>query len=618
MVHVAARDLTREETLAYLQEHDARELLRFVTIGSVDDGKSTLIGRLLFETGGVFDDQLEAVTRVDADGNEIIDFANITDGLLAEREQGITIDVAYRYFSTKARNFIIADTPGHVQYTRNMATGASTAQAAIILVDARNGVLEQTRRHAYIAHLLGIPHLIVAINKMDLVDYHEPVFRHIALELGALADQLSFDAVHPLPVSALLGDNVVQRSDKTPWYEGKTLLELLETLPLPSHAEDPDVMLPVQLVLRPNLDFRGYAGTLSAGRVRPGDEVEVLPSRKTSRVAEVYVAGEQADEGFAPQAVTVTLEDEIDISRGDALVSPGSHFVVTHQVDAHLVWMSETPLKLRQQYLVKHGASTVGAWITDIEHRVELDTLQGVPADGLGLNEIGVVRLRTARPLVATPYRDNRDAGAFIVIDRLTNATIAAGMIDRCIDERPRERAAVDAALTARERARRFAQKPAVLWLTGRPGGGKIVLARAIERKLFEAGHFAWVTDPSRLAWLDRDASGDALDQVADFIEGLVDTGLIIICPLTAADEADRQRMRARLSKVGAFLEVHFDVSEAAARNRLATLGRDPDAASIDYTPPTAPDMTIAADDLDLETESESLLGAMRAGGIIG
>ncbi|HLT38313.1 MAG TPA: GTP-binding protein, partial [Enhygromyxa sp.] len=371
------------EILEFLADYEGRSLLRFVTIGSVDDGKSTLIGRLLYETGGVFDDQLAAVTTVEQGGREVINFANLTDGLVAEREQGITIDVAYRYFATKRRKFIIADTPGHVQYTRNMATGASTADAAVILIDARLGVLQQSRRHAYIANLLGIPQLLVAVNKMDLVGFDQGRYQAIVDEFRGFTRSLKFERVEFFPVSALDGDNVVTRSERTPWFSGVgagvPLLEYLETVEVRSSADDERLVFPVQLVLRPDLDFRGYAGTITSGRVRRGEEIKVLPSGKTSRVTRIVSWDGDLSEAFAPMSVTLTLADEIDISRGDVLTRVDNHLHVSRRLQATLVWMHDIPLELGRQYLIKHMTNLVSGTIVAVDHRIDMDTLAKVP-----------------------------------------------------------------------------------------------------------------------------------------------------------------------------------------------------------------------------------------------
>ena len=518
----------RTDVESWLRRHEQKELVRFVTVGSVDDGKSTLIGRLLHDTQGVYEDQLDAVKRATArrkmnageagaapsegaapdptpDGeSEDIDFSLFTDGLRAEREQGITIDVAYRYFSTERRKYILADTPGHVQYTRNMATGASTADVAIILLDARLGVLPQSRRHAYIASLLGIPHLVVAVNKMDIVSYERGVFERLRDEFGAFVAKLGFRDVVFLPISARKGDNVVRRSPRTPWYEGATLLEHLETVPVARDREGREFRFPVQYVLRPHLDYRGFAGQVASGEVRAGDAVRVLPSRRRTHVKAIDVwEGEEA-RAFAPMSVTLRLADEVDISRGDMIVHEDATVRVVERFAAMLVWMSERPIDPHRSYLVKHTARVVPARVEKVAWKLDLDTLAEHPAEGLALNDIGRVVVRANRPLFVDAYAKNRVTGAFIVIDALTNDTVAAGMI---LDEgalgadgmgdsaRPRSR------VSTTERRQRLGQSGAVVWVEtmGVPGDGVLeragALASALERALFDRGRVATVID---------------------------------------------------------------------------------------------------------------------------
>lgn len=414
----------------FLQQEQQKELLRLTTAGSVDDGKSTLIGRLLYDSKGVYEDQIASVRKASVNRNAgPIDFSLLTDGLKAEREQGITIDVAYRYFSTPKRKFIIADTPGHEQYTRNMATGASTAHLAIVLVDARKGVLPQSRRHAYIAALLGIPTVVVAINKMDLVDFSREVFDNIVAEFRAFVADLGIRRLHFIPISALDGDNVVSDSPRTPWYSGGHLLQYLETVPLAVDNRAADLRFPVQYVLRPTLDFRGYAGQLAAGTLRPGDEVMALPSGRTSRVKEIVTFDGHLAEAHPPMSVTVTLEDELDISRGDMLVHPSSMPHVSRRFEAQLVWMHTEPLVPEKTYLLKHTAQQVRGSVTAIRHRTDVNTLAALPASRLELNEIGTVSIETHKPLFFDGYRKNRSTGCFVLIDPISNATVAAGMI---------------------------------------------------------------------------------------------------------------------------------------------------------------------------------------------
>ncbi|MBX3207225.1 MAG: 50S ribosome-binding GTPase [Labilithrix sp.] len=493
----------------WLRAQEKKELLRFVAIGSVDDGKSTLIGRLLHDAHGLYQDQLDAVRRASAKGGSTrgagstseIDFSLFTDGLLAEREQGITIDVAYRYFSTDRRKFIIADTPGHVQYTRNMATGASTADVAIVLVDARLGVIAQTRRHAHIAALLGIPHVIACVNKMDLVDFDRARFDAIVGDLRALASRLGLEALHPLPVSALAGDNVVAPSARTPWWDGATLLELLETLPVAHRDRAAPFRLPVQLVLRPGLDYRGFAGQIAAGTIVRGDEIVALPSGKRTRVAGVDVGGREVDSASAPASVALRLADEIDVSRGDMLAHVDDAPRAASELEADLVWMSERALDGDRTYLLKHTTRTVRASL-EVIHGTAPETLAPARAGTLSLNDIGRVRVSCRAPLFFDPYRTNRATGAFILIDSVTNDTVAAGMIADAARARPAEAPEPGAPTTgartqvgAAERRERLGQTGLLAGVLAPSLEVARDLAFAIERELFDRGRVATVIE---------------------------------------------------------------------------------------------------------------------------
>jgi sulfate adenylyltransferase large subunit len=415
---------------AFIKENEETDLLRLSTAGSVDDGKSTLIGRLLYDSNGVYEDQLASIVKSPVNRSAgAFDLALLTDGLRAEREQGITIDVAYRYFSTPKRKFIIADTPGHEQYTRNMATGASTANLAIILVDARNGVLRQSRRHAFIASLLGIQHIVVAVNKMDLMGYSEEVFNQICAEFADYASRLQAPDLHFIPISALNGDNVVAKSRNMPWFEGSSLLHYLETVHIASDRNLTEFRFPVQYVVRPDLNFRGYAGQIASGTVRPGDPVTVLPSGRASRVKSIVTYEGELSCAFPPMSVTLCLEDEIDISRGDMLVPPSHQPHVVRRLDARLVWMNERNLEIGKSYLLKHATQTVKATVDTVRYRVNVNTLEKEPGAELGLNDIGAVVIQTQKPIFCDPYRRNRAIGSFILIDPMTNATVGAGMI---------------------------------------------------------------------------------------------------------------------------------------------------------------------------------------------
>ncbi|MCC7236633.1 MAG: sulfate adenylyltransferase subunit CysN [Bryobacterales bacterium] len=521
----------------FLREHEHSELLRFSTAGSVDDGKSTLIGRLLYDTKGVYEDQLAAVknSRINRSTGEF-DLSLLTDGLRAEREQGITIDVAYRYFHTPNRKFIIADTPGHEQYTRNMATGASTASLAVILVDARKGVLPQSRRHCTISWLLGIPHLVVAVNKMDLVDWSERVFAAIRADFEAFVAPLGITGITYIPMSALEGDNVVERSRRMPWYTGPALLEHLEQAPIGKQYNFDDLRFPVQYVVRPDLDFRGYAGQIASGEVRQGQRLTVLPSGRSSRVKTITTWEGDLAEAFAPMSVTVTLEDEIDISRGDMLVDPARMPHVSRRFGAHLVWMNDAALETGRPYLLKHTAQTAGATVTAIRHRLDVNTLREETAAGLALNEIGVVEIETARPLFFDDYRKNRATGAFVLIDPVSNATVAAGMItERKEDNRAADLSAAlrseeftSGRLTPAERYARWRHQPATVWLTARRE-----LAYLVERRLFDRGCLVH-------AVVDEFES-HVLPELARFSN---QAGMIAICSSGSDDAADRERAR--------------------------------------------------------------------------
>lgn len=495
------QDLIEADIEGYLRKHEKKEILRFLTAGSVDDGKSTLIGRLLHDSNMVYDDQMAALRKDSAKkssaGGEI-DYSLLVDGLLSEREQGITIDVAYRYFATPKRKFIIADTPGHEQYTRNMATGASTADLAVILVDARYGVLPQTRRHSFIASLLGIRHIVVAINKMDLRGYDQAVFTEIQRAYAELADKLGFVDVHYLPLSALRGDNVVTKSAEMPWYEGPALLSHLETVPLGASRIAGPLRFPVQYVLRPNLDFRGFSGTIASGTIRRGDTIMALPSRKTSTVDRIVTFDGDLASAHAPMAVTLTLADEIDVSRGDTLVREEASPHVGRSIETMVVWMNERPLQLRSAYLIKQGTKLVAAEVHRIHERVDVNTLERRPAKQLGLNDIGRVTLTASRALLFDAYADNRATGAFILIDRLTNATMGAGMILGPGEDEPHAASAAsgEGRVSPAERLERLGQRPATLFFLGGDAARREELAHGLERRLWDDGYTAQVLGP--------------------------------------------------------------------------------------------------------------------------
>ena len=616
-------ELDRLGIEAYLQNYRDKSLLRFLTCGSVDDGKSTLIGRLLHDADQVFEDHLSAVrkdTGKYGTTGEAIDFALLVDGLQAEREQGITIDVAYRYFATDRRKFIIADTPGHVQYTRNMATGASHCDLAIILIDARRGVLEQTRRHAFIATLLGIRHLVVAINKMDLVDYSREVFETIRAEFGAFAAKLNATDIHFIPLSGLRGENVVHRSPNMPWYQGSPLLDHLENVHIASDKNLVDLRMPVQLVLRPNLDYRGFCGTIASGVMRKGDPVVSLPSGRKSKVKSIDTFDGSLNEAFAGMAVTVTLEDEIDASRGDTLASPNNSPNVDHDVEAMIVWMAEEPMQPGNRYIVKQTTNSSSVTVTDLRYRMNVTTLRKEDANALALNEIGRVRLESMRPLQWDPYGKNRSTGSFILIDRMTNATVAAGMIlDRTTAERAtdRRRRSGDAGtnlvthashVSKDERAKRLHQEPLAIWFTGLPRSGKTPTAFALEQELYRRGYAAHVLLGTNLRTsLSRDLGFSGEDRwehqrrAAEVAKVSCDAGLIAIGALIAPLASDRAQARAIIG-AERFVEVYCSASLSVCEQRdttglyaAAREGQLRNVTGIDapYEPPTSPDFVL-------------------------
>jgi sulfate adenylyltransferase large subunit len=547
---------------SFLDQEEAKQLLRFTTAGSVDDGKSTLIGRLLYDSKGVYEDQIASVKKASVNRSAgPIDFSLLTDGLKAEREQGITIDVAYRYFATPKRKFIIADTPGHEQYTRNMATGASTAHVAIVLVDARKGVLPQSRRHAFIASLLGIPYVAVAVNKMDLVDYSQDVFESIQGDFRNFARDLQIENLDFIPISALEGDNVVTHSPRMKWFDGGSLLEYLETVPVETDYASRPLRFPVQYVIRPDLDFRGYAGQLSSGTLAPGDSVMVLPSGRTSRVKSVPSFDGDLDQAFAPMSITVCLEDEIDISRGDMLVSPSEMPHVSRRFEAMLVWMHVDPMRADKPYLIKHTTQQGGATITALQHKIDINTLAHVEAGELQLNEIGRVTIDTHKPLFFDAYRRNRNTGSFILIDPLTNATVGAGMIlERKTSDGQSGRTPLSgiefekSRLTAAERFARSGHHPATVWMTAR-----LPVAYIVERELFQRGCLVHV--------LADEVETHLLPELARMSAA---AGLITICSTPSTEAADRDRARSLVGE-NLFLEVdpqqlHANDQQAAAQ----------------------------------------------------
>ena len=572
-------ELISEDILAYLAQHERKELLRFLTCGNVDDGKSTLIGRLLHDSKMIYEDHLEAITRDSKKSGttgEEVDLALLVDGLQAEREQGITIDVAYRYFSTAKRKFIIADTPGHEQYTRNMATGASTCDLAIILVDARYGVQTQTRRHSYIASLLGIKHIVVAINKMDLKGFDEGVFEQIKADYLKFAEAISLKptTLAFVPMSALKGDNVVNRSEQSPWYSGQTLMEILETVEVAADRNFDDLRFPVQYVNRPNLNFRGFAGTLASGIVHKGDEVVVLPSGKSSRVKSIVTFEGELEQAGPGQAVTLTMEDEIDISRGDLLVHADNVPTVSDSFEAMLVWMAEEPMLPGKKYDIKRATSYVPGSIASIVHKVDVNTLAEGPGSALQLNEIGKVKVSVDSAIALDGYDSNRTTGAFIVIDRLTNGTVGAGMIVAPATAAQGKAHGRSAHVTTEERAQRLGQQPATVLFSGLSGAGKSTLAYAVERKLFDMGRAVYVLDGQNLRHdlnkgLPQDRAGRTENwrRAAHVARQFNEAGLVTLAAFVAPDAEGREQAK-DLIGAARLITVYVQASPMVCRER--------------------------------------------------
>ena len=616
------------QVAAYLRQHETKDLLRFITCGSVDDGKSTLIGRLLHDTRLLLDDQvsaLEADSRRHGTQGDEIDFALLVDGLAAEREQGITIDVAYRFFDTERRKFIVADCPGHEQYTRNMATGASTADLAVVLVDARKGLLTQTRRHSYIVKLLGIERVLLAVNKMDLVGFDEAVFDRIADEYRALAAQLGIAHVDCIPLSALRGDNMIERSLNTPWYGGPALLELLETVPLARAAGDAALRMPVQWVCRPNQDFRGFAGTIAAGTAKPGDDIVVLPSGRRSRIAAIVTADGELAEASAGQAVTLTLRDEIDVSRGDVIASAANPPEVADQFAAHLLWMGDARLLPGRPYLLQIGSRTVGASVTEIKHKVDVNTQDQLAAKHLELNEVGYCNLHLDQPVPFAAYAENRALGGFILIDRQSNATVAAGTLDFALRRAGNihwQHLDVDKAARAAVKH----QAPRCLWFTGLSGAGKSTIANLVEKKLLAQGRHTYLLDGDNVRHgLNKDLGFTAEDRVenirrvAEVARLMTDAGLIVLVSFISPFRAEREMARA-LFEPGEFLEVFVDTPLAEAERRdakglyaKARRGELRNFTGIDspYEPPQAPELHLHTLEADVAALADEVIAAL-------
>ncbi|MDI3489713.1 MAG: bifunctional enzyme CysN/CysC [Thauera sp.] len=633
MAHVS--DLIATDIEQYLKNHENKSLLRFITCGSVDDGKSTLIGRLLYESKMLFEDQLAAVEadskKWGTQGDQI-DFALLVDGLAAEREQGITIDVAYRFFSTDKRKFIVADTPGHEQYTRNMVTGASTADVAVLMVDARKGVLTQTRRHSYLVSLLGIRQVVVAINKMDLVDYSEKVFRSIVEDFSAFAAQIGLDGVTFIPLSAFKGDNIIAPSEAMPWYHGTTLMGYLETVEVDdARMQRAPFRLPVQWVNRPNLDFRGFAGTIAGGAIRPGDRVRVQPSGRESTVARIVTRDGDLPLAVAGQSVTLTLADEVDISRGDLISTVDAPAEVADQFETTIVWMHDEPMLPGRPYLLKIGAKTVTATITDIKYQVNVNTLEHIAAKKLELNAIGVCNLSLDRPIAFDPYQVNRDTGGFILIDRLSNNTVGAGLLHFALRRAHNIHLQhVDVDKQARSNLKR--QKSCILWFTGLSGAGKSSIANLVEKKLHALGHHTYLLDGDNvrhglnkdLGFTDADRV-ENIRRVAEVAKLMVDAGLIVLTAFISPFRSER-RMARTLVEEGEFVEIHVDTPLEVAESRdpkglykKARRGELKNFTGIDspYEAPETPEIRLDTANRSVEEVADEVLGYLLQHGIL-
>ena len=631
------RALIENDIEQYLRTHENKSLLRFITCGSVDDGKSTLIGRMLYEAKALLDDQLSALEadskRIGTQGDDL-DFALLVDGLSAEREQGITIDVAYRFFSTDKRKFIVADTPGHEQYTRNMITGASTANLAVILIDARKGVLTQTRRHSYLVSLVGIKHVVLAINKLDLVGYSEHVFNEIDREYRAFIERLngSIEHVTSIPLSALRGDNIAESSANTPWYRGPSLLEFLENVPIDSKSVDAHLRMPVQWVNRPNLHFRGFSGRILGGSVKPGDAIRVLPSGKTSTVERIVSLDGDKAEAVSGESVTLTLADEIDISRGDVICSAQDPAGLANQFEATIAWMDETPMLPGRSYLIKIGASTVGGSISKPKYVVEVNTLDHLVAKTLNVNEVGVCTLTLDRAVAFDPYAENRDMGSFIVIDRLTNHTIGAGTLHFALRRSQNihwQAVEVDKAA----RARLNGHKPCVLWFTGLSGSGKSTIANLVEHRLHALGVRTYLLDGDNVRHgLNQDLGFTAADRienirrVGEVSKLMVDAGLIVLTAFISPFRSERKLARGMVQD-GEFVEIFVDTPLAIVEQRdpkglykKARRGELKNFTGIDspYESPESPELRIETEKLSAEAAADRIVSELRARGVLG
>jgi bifunctional enzyme CysN/CysC len=641
---VQEEGLIRSDITEYLKRHEDKDLLRFLTCGSVDDGKSTLIGRLLYDSHMIYEDQLDKVakdSKIFGTTDDGFDPALLTDGLKAEREQGITIDVAYRYFSTDKRKFIIADCPGHEQYTRNMATGASNCNLAVILIDARYGVIPQTKRHSFICSLLGIKHVVVAVNKMDLVAWSEKTYNQIMKDYNAFVARLGFSDIHFIPMSALIGDNVVEKSENLNWYDGPTFLHHIETLNISTDRNLIDMRLPVQYVQRPDQDFRGFSGTLASGVIRVGDEVASLPSRQQSRVKAIYGPDGEIEEGFSPMALTVTLEDEIDASRGDMLVPVRNQPHIGNEFEAMVVWMHEEPAEEGKSYLVKHTANMVPGVLSRIRYRVDINSMhrEKEQVDALQLNEIGRCHVTLHRPVPFDPYERNHATGAFVIVDRVTNVTVGAGMIVDRIVSRSKKPAPVsrnivrsDSLVSREQRENLLGQKGATIWLTGLSASGKSTIARQLEKRLIEQGRLCYILDGDNVRHgLNRDLGFSMEDRkenirrISEVAALMNEAGVIVVTAFISPYRQDRKAAREIIGEenfIEAFVNTPLEVCEARDPKGLYKKARAGEirqftGVSDAYEPPRNPDIELLTENLSADDAADVVIESLREGNVL-
>ncbi len=634
MAHVS--DLIAEDIGQYLKSHEHKSLLRFITCGSVDDGKSTLIGRLLYDSKMLFEDQMEALeadSKKDGTQGGELDFALLVDGLAAERDQGITIDVAYRFFSTELRKFIVADTPGHEQYTRNMVTGASTADVAVVMIDARRGVLTQSRRHSYLASLIGIRKVVLAVNKMDLMDYSEKVFNAIVDDYRAFAKQINLHDVTAIPMSALRGENITEQSEHMPWYRGTTLMGYLETVEIDeAHQQKLAFRMPVQWVNRPNLDFRGFTGTIASGMIRPGDRVRVLPAGQESRISRIVTLDGDLQQAVAGQSITLTLTDEVDCSRGDVLSTAEEPASVADQFQVSLIWMHEQAMLAGRPYLMKIGGKTLPVTLAVPKYKINVNTMEHLAAKELALNEIGVCNLFTSQPIAFDPYKDNRETGSFILIDRLTNATVGAGLIEFSL-RRSQNIHMQHVDVNKKARAEQMGQQPVLLWFTGLSGAGKSAIANLLETRLYARGRHTYLLDGDNVRHgLNRDLGFTDADRVenirrvAEVSKLFVDAGMIVLTAFISPFRSEREMARGLLQE-GEFIEIFVDTPLAVAEERdpkglykKVRRGELKNFTGIDspYEVPTRPDIHIQTSKLTPEGAVDRIIEVLTERGFIG